>query len=113
MSADVVGMRCDTFAVIALRVPAELNEMTKLVAIVPSTDTLPAAVIAESELSADDIAPAVALNAMAPLVSPPKESVKVPLAGVPVLVPTPNLTVVPVISTTLKGADTLPVASRK
>ena len=87
--------------------------MTKLVAIVPSTDTEPALVMAESELSADDIAPAVALNAIAPLVSPPKESVKVPLAGTPVLVPTPNLTVVPVISTTLKGADTLPVASRK
>ena len=98
---------------IADRVPAELNEMTKLVAIVPSTLTLPALVMAESELSADEIAPAVALNPMAPLVSPPKERVNVPLAGMPVLVPTPNLTVVPVISITLKGADTLPVASRK
>ena len=89
-------MRCDTFAVIAERVPAELNEMTKLVAIVPSTLTDPAAVIVESELRADEIAPAVALNAIAPLVWPPKESVNVPLAGVPVRLPTPNFTSVPV-----------------
>jgi hypothetical protein len=77
-------------------VPAELNETTKLVAIVPSTDTFPAAVIVDSELSADEIAPAVALYAIAPLVWPPKESVNVPDAGVPVRLPTPNFTLVPV-----------------
>jgi len=50
-----------------------------LVAIVPSTLTDPAAVMVERELSADEIAPAVALNPIAPLVWPPKESVNVPM----------------------------------
>ena len=113
MSADAVGIRCDTSAVIALRVPAELNDIMKLLPIDPSTDTFPMLVIAESELSADDIAPAVALYPMAPLVSPPNDSVKVPLVGMPVRVPTPNLTLDPVISTTLKGVEMFPVASRK
>jgi hypothetical protein len=85
----------------------------KLLPIEPSTDTFPMLVIAESELSADDIAPAVALNPMAPLVSPPNESVNVPLVGTPVRVPTPNFTLDPVISTTLNGVEMLPVASRK
>ncbi len=53
MSAEAVGIRCDTSAVIALRVPAELNEIMKLLPIEPSTDTFPMLVIAESELSAD------------------------------------------------------------
>ena len=70
--------------------------MTKLVAIVPSTDTDPAAVIVESELRADEIAPAVALYPIAPLVWPPNDSVNVPDAGVPVRLPTPNFTSVPV-----------------
>jgi len=77
-------------------VPAELNETTKLVAIVPSTDTDPAAVIVDSELRADEIAPAVALYAIAPLVCAPKERVNVPDAGTPVRLPTPNFTSVPV-----------------
>jgi len=113
MSADAVGIRCDTSAVIALRVPAELNDIMKLLPIDPSTETFPMLVIAESELSADEIAPAVALYPIAPLVSPPKERVNVPLVGTPVRVPTPNLTLDPVISTTLNGDAMLPVASRK
>ena len=113
MSADAVGIRCDTSAVIAERVPAELNDMMKLLPIDPSTDTFPMLVIAESELSADEIAPAVALYPMAPLVSPPNDRVNVPLVGTPVRVPTPNFTLDPVISTTLNGVEMLPVASRK
>jgi hypothetical protein len=96
MSAVVVGINLAKLPVIALCVPALLKETTKFVAIVPSTLTDPAAVIVESELSADDIAPAVALNPIAPLVWPPKERVNVPDAGAPVRLPTPNFTLVPV-----------------
>ena len=70
-------------------------------------------VMAESELSADEIAPAVAEKPIAPLVSPPNESVNVPLLGVPVRVPTPNLTDVPVISRTVNGDVISPVACKK
>ena len=45
MRAVVVGISLAKLPVIADCVPAELNETTKLVAIVPSTDTDPAAVI--------------------------------------------------------------------
>jgi hypothetical protein len=85
----------------------------KLLPIDPSTDTFPMLVIAESELSADEIAPAVALYPMAPLVSPPNDRVNVPLVGTPVRVPTPNFTLDPVMSVTLNGVEMLPVASRK
>jgi hypothetical protein len=96
MRAVVVGMRRAKLPVIAPCVPALLKETTKFVAIVPSTLTDPAAVIVESELSADEIAPAVALNPIAPLVCAPKDNVNVPDAGTPVRLPTPNFTSVPV-----------------